>query len=156
MIVSFNIQIDSDIDFKTVKIDDLTDENCVFLDEQNKDVLKDQVEAIKARTDEVINRRLIDLGIIEDETTEEPAASEQPTSIDIKTLKEEAKNKIINSVSEAMTVAQNEGREYTLNDLIDLNIPDSEFTVSIEGDEAILNVDGFEFKLDSSFQLYEE
>ena len=156
MIVSFNVQIDSDIDFKSVKIDDLTDENCVFLDEQNKDVLKDQVEAIKARTDEVINKRLIDLGIIEDETTEEPAASEQPTSIDIKTLKEEAKNKIINSVSEAMTVAQNEGREYTLNDLIDLNIPDSEFTVSIEGDEAILNVDGFEFKLDSSFQLYEE
>lgn len=53
-----------------------------------------------------------------------------------------------------MTIAQNEGREYTLNDLMDLTIPGSELSVSIEGDEAILNIDGFEFKINSQFQLY--
>ena len=152
MIISLNLQVDSDIDFKSVKIDDLTDENCIYLDEQNDDTLTDQVEAIKAKTEEVINEHLIEQGL-------KPAENETPednqTAMNMEALKEEAKNKLVNSISEAMATAQNEGRQYTLNDLITLDIPGSAFTVSIEGDEATLSIDGFEFKLNSEFQLYE-
>lgn len=54
-----------------------------------------------------------------------------------------------------MGKAQNEGRTYTLNDLVELTIPGSTCTVSVNGDMATVNVDGFEFKIDSEFRLYE-
>ena len=89
--------------------------------------------------------------------TETPTGTQDnpPETISMEELKENAKNKIITYVSEAMGVAQSEEREYTLNDLLELEIPDSTFSVSIEDDVATINIDGFEFKLNSEFQLYE-
>ena len=54
-----------------------------------------------------------------------------------------------------MAIAESEGRSYGLADLVDLTIEGSTFSVSIEGDIALLNIDGFEFKLNSKFELYE-
>lgn len=164
MILSFNIQANSQINFKEVQIDDLTNENCVFLDELDEDTFDDITRAIKARTKEVVNDNLVKQGLsslVEEEEEvndngDNHTVSEPPVSTDENQVsKEDAKQKIISSVSEAMTVAQNEGKTYTLDDLIYLEIPDSTFTVSVDGDFAILNVDGFEFRLDSEFHLYE-
>ncbi len=149
--ISLNLQLDSDIDFVPVEIEDLTDENCIYLDEQNEDVLTDKVRAIKETTEAVVRESLIEKGIIKVEV-EEPVA--QPSE-ERQISKEEAKAKVISSIEEAMKIAENEGRQYTLDDLINLSIPGSEFTVSIEGDEAILSIDGYEFRLSYDFQLYE-
>ena len=136
-----------------MEIDDLNNENCVFLDEQDEDTFKDIVDAVSIKAKEVLNGNLVKKGLPAIDDSYVP--TETPTTIDKETLKEEAKNKIIDSVSQAMTVAQNEGKTFTLKDLKNLKIPDSEFSVSIEGDEAILNIDGFEFRINSQFQLYE-
>ena len=151
--ISAEFQINSKIDLKQVKIDDLTSENAVFMDEQNDDTFNDIAKAVIDKTKNVINQNLVKLGlspISEDYVTNDP-----PTTLENIAKKEEAKNKIINSVSDAMTVAQREGRKYTLDDLKDLEIPESDFSVSFQDDIAILKIDGFEFKLNSDFQLYE-
>ena len=151
--ISAEFQINSKIDLKQVKIDDLTSENAVFMDEQNDDTFNDIAKAVIDKTKNVINQNLVKLGlspISEDYVTNDP-----PTTLENIAKKEEAKNKIINSVSDAMTVAQREGRKYTLDDLKDLEIPESDFSVSFQDDIAILKIDGFEFKIDSDFQLYE-
>lgn len=158
-IFSFNFQVSSEIDFKQVEIDKLTDENCVYLDEQDTEVFDTVINDVRNRTEEVITDNLVEQGIIpepEEPEIEGGETGENPsTSADDKTLKEEARNKLVSSISEAMSIAQSEGRDYTLDDLINLEIPDSSFTVSVDGDEAILNIDGFEFRLNSSFELYE-
>ena len=151
--ISAEFQINSKIDLKQVKIDDLTSENAVFMDEQNDDTFNDIAKAVIDKTKNVINQNLVKLGlspISKDYVTNDP-----PTTLENIAKKEEAKNKIINSVSDAMTVAQREGRKYTLDDLKDLEIPESDFSVSFQDDIAILKIDGFEFKIDSDFQLYE-
>ena len=177
MFAILNIQINNQIRFKNVDIEDLTSENCLFLDEQNNDTFEDVVNAVKARTIEVINQNLERLGleklisgttlyaddniIEEDENFNESENTEDSneSSISVENsdeLKENAKNKIIESVSQAMATAQSEGRAYTLEDLMNLEVDDvTSFTVSIGEDEAILDIDGFEFKINSEFQLYE-
>lgn len=156
MFIKVNIQVDSTIDFKSVEVEDLTDDNCLYLDEQDEEVFNSVIEDVRARTEKVVTQNLVDQGVIE--PAEEPISttpSEDSATISSETLKEKSKNKLITSISEAMSIAQSEGREYTLNDLINLEIPDSSFTVSVNDNEAILNIDGFEFKLNSEFQLYE-
>ena len=153
MIYSLNFQTNSDISFKQVEIDDLNNENCVFLDELDEDNFKDIVDAVSVKAKEVLNVNLEKQGLPAIDDSYVP--TEAPTTINKDALKEEAKNKIIDSVSQAMTVAQNEGKTFTLDDLEDLTIPEAEFSVSIEGDEAILNIDGFEFRINSQFQLFE-
>ena len=188
MMMSLNLQTNSEINFKDVEIEDLTNENCVFLDEQDEGNFNDIVEAVKTRTEEVINNNLSKQGLspigdgnqvynsgegqyignpssnTTDPNTPPDNSTDNTGSDDLGSTdtgegqalsKEDAKNKIINSVSEAMTIAQNEGREYTLDDLINLEIPGSTVSVAVDGDVATLNVDGFEFKLNSAFQLYE-
>ena len=136
---------------------ELTSENCLFLDELDDDTFKDVIDAISTKTEEVINDKLVSQGLKpldEEEIVEEPSP-DIPATINTEELKEEAKNKLINSISQAMTEAIEKGKTFSLIDLMVLEIPDSTFSVSIEGDVAILNIDGFEFKLNSEFQLYE-
>lgn len=123
------------------------------MDEQNDDTFNDISKAVIDMTRNVINGNLVKLGL--SPLDDDYVMDEPPTTLDTEAKKEEAKNKIVESVSEAMTIAQREGRRYTLNDLQTLEIPGSEFSVSINGNVAILKIDGFEFKLDSDFQLYE-
>lgn len=157
MSFTLSIQTNSKINFKQTEIDKLSESNTVFLDELNDDTFEDIVTAVKERSAEVIKENLIEQGVIEPE--EEPEDSENqttpPSAVDTAEEKEKAKNKLISAISEAMTNAINEGKTYSLNDLMTLEIPDSTFSVSIDGDIATLNIDGFEFKLNSEFQLYE-
>ena len=165
-IVSGNLQINSTIDFKQVDIEDITNENCLLLDEQNDETFYFIVNAVTDKFKEVVNDNMVSQGLDpiipvgelepEQELNQHQEDNNSALSTtDIQTLKEEAKNKIINNVRNAMILAENEGRIYTLQDLMNLNIPDSVFSVSIDGDVATLNIDGFEFKLNSQFQLYE-
>ena len=131
---------------------ELTSENCLFLDELDDDTFKDVIDAISTKTEEVINDKLVSQGL---KPLDEEEIVEEPSPDIPATINTEAKNKLINSISQAMTEAIEKGKTFSLIDLMVLEIPDSTFSVSIEGDVAILNIDGFEFKLNSEFQLYE-
>ena len=129
----------------------------MFLDEQDEDVFREQVKAIKDATIEYVNKNLKRQGYETiGEEPEEPETSEQPVApAELEAVKEQAKNKLVEIIKQAIAQAESEGRDYTLADLITLEVPESTFTVSIDGDEATLNIDGFEFKVNSQFELYE-
>lgn len=160
---SFDILIHTSVDFKNVEIDDLTNDNCLFLDEQDKDVFDNVKDAVLTKTKEVVNNNLVKSGLEflvssdYEENIEKTNIRLQNTEdlSDEEKLKNEAKNKIINSVSKAMSKAQNDGKEFVLNDLLDVVIPDSDFLISLEDNIAIVKIDGYEFKIDSNFKLYE-
>ena len=154
MVFAVTIQSNSQINFKQVAIKDLTEDNCLFLDELDKDTLDDVIEAVTTRADEVINEKLVKQGFIKPEEVENNNML-PPATINTEELKEAARVKLINAISEAMTVAQENGKTYSLIDLMVLEIPDTMISVSIENDIATINIDGFEFKLNSEFQLYE-
>lgn len=159
MFINVTIQANSQINFKNVEIKDL-DESTLFLDTLNEEQLDDTLNIIKLKFVEVIEEKMVNLGIIEErermiEVPEEEPNKQPPATINTSEVKEAAKNKLISSISQAMTEAVEQGKTYTLIDLMTLEIPDSTFSVSLEGDIAILNIDGFEFKLNSDFQLYE-
>ena len=64
-----------------------------------------------------------------------------------------AKQKIIEYVSLEMKQAMDNGETYTLENLNSLQIPDSEYSISVNDNIAIIIIDGFEFTLDSDFNL---
>jgi len=146
------LQTSSNITFKQVQIESLTEDNCVFLDELNQDTFDDIIEAVSNKLQEVVNNKFISQGA---KKAEEEVPDQTPATINTDAVKQISKTRLINAISEAMAVAQNEGRTYSLIDLTSLEIPGSTFSVSLDGDIAVLNIDGFEFKLNSDFQLYE-
>ncbi|MBR2290195.1 MAG: hypothetical protein IJ867_06385 [Clostridia bacterium] len=152
MIFAVTLQTNSQISFKQVAIPNLTDDNCLFLDELDEDTFDDVIEAISVKAEEVMNEKLVSQGVREPEE-EEPSGT--MATINTEAFKEAAKVKLINAISEAMGEAEAGGRSFGLIDLTVLEIPDSTFSVFLDGDVAILNIDGFEFKLNSEFQLYE-
>lgn len=176
-IFNINIRTNKQISFREVEIEDLTGDNCIFLDELDQDTFEDIMSAIIARTAEVINENLVSQGekpIIKETEKEKRRKEKEKNAItgeisvnqpdntntdnndtNSEELKEAAKNKLITYVGEAMTLAQNEERSYTLEDLMVLEIPDSTLSVAIEDDVATVNIDGFEFKINAEFQLYE-
>ena len=97
--------------------------------------------------------KLVRLSLIEDNSNviEQPEVLEPENPV----TRNDARQKIIDSVSKAITESIERGEEYTLSNLIDLDIPDSQFSVSVNDNIAILNVDGYEFSLDSEFNLSE-
>ncbi len=154
--ISFNIQFNSEINFKSVDIKNLTEENCEFLDELDPDIQKTKIDAIREKGIDVIDTKLVSQGLksIKNEENDNKG-TETPGTIDMISTREEIKQKIEESLLEARARAESEGRVYTINDLIDLEITDSAVSVSINGDEAILNVDGLDFKINSNFEIYE-
>lgn len=179
MIFNVNIQTNSEINFKEVEIEDLTDDNCLFLDELDKDQFNDVIEAVKTKFEEIINERFAKQGLkpvfeqdkentlnsniednndgeIEENNNQENTSIEENSNQENnEDQKEIAKSKIISSISKEMGKAQDEGRTYSLEDLMNLEIPDSSVSVFIVGDEATINIDGFDFKINSNFELYE-
>jgi hypothetical protein len=110
------------------------------------------VDAIDAKIGEVILSKFdnINSNSSNDNVVDQPAIEEVDGN-----AKEEARNKIIEYVSMAMTEAVNNGETYTLANLQELEIPDSDFTVSINDTIAVITIDGYEFTLDSDFNLSE-
>jgi flagellar basal body-associated protein FliL len=149
---NFDVESNSTVSFKDVEIEDLTNENCLFMDTLDTDTFNDVVEAIEAKINEVMLLKFNNIGSNASNNTlvEQPVIEENDED-----AKEEAKNLIIKYVSEAMTEAVNNGETYTLADLEDLEIPDVDFSVSINDTIAVITINGYEFTLDSDFNLSE-
>lgn len=149
--IKATLDINGKISFKSVDIEDLDEDNCLFMDTLDTDTFNDVVEAIGERTQEVISEKASGLS----ETTNYSTIIEQPDISSTVTLEKrsDAKQKLYDSVASAMGDAIARGEEYTILDLENLEIPDSTVSVSVNEDIAIVIVDGYEFTIDSDFNL---
>lgn len=149
------IDINNNISFESVEVPELTDEICLFIDELDEEQLKNVVLAIQEKIQEVYNEKVMRLLLINNSTQrkliEQPDISESENQ----QLKEEAKQKLISAISTAMKEVESQDGEYVLSDVENLIIPDAEYSIVFSKNIAIITIDGFEFKLDSEFNLSE-
>ncbi len=154
-IFNFDVDMTSSINFKEVEVEDLTEENCLFIDKLDKENFDAVINDIKNQVNNVFSEKMSKLLLIDSNINPTIIEQEKPEDNNSEQAKEEAKNKLINAIGDAMYSAEQNGEEYTLKDLENLYIDGSEVSVNVGNNMAVIIVDGFTFNIDSEFILSE-
>ncbi len=138
-----------------VEVDELNDENCLFLDTLSEEQLPLIKEEIKQKMIEVLSAKNRNLNIMDINHFNSIVQQTQPqeTQETNDDAKFEARDALIQTVANKMRDYQNEGRELQLQDLEGLEIPDYSVEISINSNLAIIVVNGYRFTLDADFNL---
>lgn len=152
----FGINIETETEFKDIEVDDLTTDNCLFLDELNEEERTMVIDSIEQRTLEVLAEKQNQLNLINSNTSSSIIEGQPNSQEDDDAQKKEiAKEKLINAVANEMYVAEQNGEEYTVNDIADLEIENSELEITVVDDVATVVIDGYTFMINSVFELSE-
>ena len=113
------------------------------------------IEAIKQKALEVLREKNRNLNIVDlnnsnsiVKQTEQNSMTEEELA-----LKEQAKQALIKNIADKMRDYQNEGKNLKIEDLQGLEIPGYQVQISISSNLAIITVNGYQFNLDSDFNL---
>jgi len=152
----FKIEIVNSLKYNEISdVEELNIDNCLFIDEiQNDEELLMTRDAIKQKTIEVLRQKNKNLNIIEiNNENSIVQQNEQNNVIENSQGKEEAKQILIQTISNKMGEYLNNGTQLKIEDLEGLEIPGYEVNISISSNLAIITVNGHKFKLDSEFNL---
>ena len=145
----------SDIEFTDVDIDDLTTDNCVYIDDLTEEEQTALLNSISEKAQAVLSEKISELSFI-DTNTDNRVVDQGNVTEDDDSAKETAKQDLIEAIQTEMTNSLNNGEEYTIQDLEDLKLENHEIKVKISDDIAVVTVDGYTFNIDSEFNLSEE
>ena len=145
----------SDIEFTDVDIDDLTTDNCVYIDDLTEEEQTALLNSISEKAQAVLSEKISELSFI-DTNTDNRVVDQGDITEDDDSEKETAKQDLIEAIQTEMTNSLNNGEEYTIQDLEDLKLENHEIEVKISDDIAVVTVDGYTFNIDSEFNLSEE
>ena len=151
-----NINYNINFENATVEIPELTEENCLFLDTLNDEDLSNIMQQIMDRISVVMSEKNAKLNLIDQNNNSsvvEQGNTQNTTDVQ---AKEDAKQKLIEVISNMMGEAQARGETFTLTNLANLQIEGYNVTVNITGNIAVITVNGYVFNLDSDFNLSEE
>lgn len=152
----FKVALENALNFDTnPEIEELNQENCLFMDTLSNEELLLNADAIKQKTLEVLRDKNRNLNIIEinDSNSVVQQTEQQTNSSEDETAKEQAKQILIQTISNKMREYLDRGENLKIEDLEGLEIPDYEVNVSISSNLAIITVNGYQFNLDSDFNL---
>jgi hypothetical protein len=124
------------------------------MDDLTDDDFNSVVEQVEERILAIIDQKAQDLNLID--INNNSLVVESTGTVVNEEAKQEAKNKLIEVISNEMGVALTNGEEYTLANLENLAIEGYNVTVRIVGDIAVVSVNGYVFDIDSAFNLTEE
>lgn len=142
------------VEFKEIEVEDLTNENCLFIDELNEEQKVTIIDSIKVRTGEILTEKFNQINIINSNVNSSIIEGIQQEDTD-EDKKEEVKEKLINAVATEMYNAEQNGETYTVNDIADLEMEDVELEVFVENDVATVTIDGYTFSINAAFELSE-
>ena len=138
--------IDNKIKFSTIpKIERLSISNCLYLNQLSEEEYITTVQLLYNKAISLYNEKRESLNFIDFNTDKGNIAS-------TKTV-DEARKALYNKVSEMMTKAVEEGREFTIQDLRNLTIDGYDVTVNLNEENAIIIVDIYMFSIDKNFYL---
>ena len=127
----------------------------MFLDKLSNEELVAIIEAVKQKTAEVFREKNRNLNIIDLNNSnlivQQKQQNQEPQE-DMQ-AKEQAKQILIQTISNQMRQYLDQGKQLTIEDLEGLEIPGYEVQISISSNLAIITVNGYKFKLDSDFNL---
>ncbi len=152
----FELKANHTLNFEAeAQIEELNDENCLFLDQVSEEELLLIKEEIKQKTLEVLSDKNRSLNIVDMGSSglvvQQTQPQEQPEEMENDRLA--ARDAFVQTVADKMRDYLNEGRELQLQDLEGLEVPGYEVEISISSNLAIVTVGGYRFTLDADFNL---
>ena len=152
----FKVNTSNIIDFGAeTNIEELNDENCLFIDEISDEELLQTSDAIKDKLLLVLREKNQNLNIIDTANSNTVILSNEDNNNESEKdeNKTEIKKILIRKISSIMGEYISQDKNLKLSDLSNLQIEGHEVTVSVTDSLAIITVDGYNFKLDSEFNL---
>ena len=150
---SGQMTIDNIIKFTNVSdIEDLTEENCVFLDNLNQEDANSAINEIKNRFEELYSEKKSNLNLI-DVNTKSSIIRQELDAVSSNISKDEARKVLADKVTGMMQEALDNNQEFTLQNLVDLKIDGFEVSSIVNETTAIIVVDIYTFNIDSNFNL---
>ncbi|MBQ7410548.1 MAG: hypothetical protein IJW20_04105 [Clostridia bacterium] len=142
------VVIDNTIEFKNVEgLEELTGENCLYLDQLPEEELKITLEDLKIKTQNLYNSKKENLNFI---NTNTGVTLEDVSST---VSREDAKNALITRVSNMMQEAIDNSQEFTIKNLENLTIDGYEVSSTVTEENAKIVVDTYTFNIDANFTL---
>jgi hypothetical protein len=133
-------------------VDSLNQENSIFLDEMDEEQRKITVDDIKLKLENIKETKKENLSFIDTNTNSSIINSnifDQVTSL----TRDDARNLIVQKVSQMMTDAVNNEQEFTIQNLQNLQIDGYVVGVSLTDTEATIVIGMYTFKIDTNFNL---
>lgn len=133
-------------------VDSLNQENSIFLDEMDEEQRRLFVDDIKIKLDNIKEIKKSNLSFIDTNTNSSTINSsifDQVTSL----TRDDARNLIVQKVSQMMTDAVNNNQEFTIQNLQNLQIDGYVVGVSLTDTEATIVIGMYTFKIDTNFNL---
>lgn len=155
---SFQLSANNTIGFISREIEDLSSNNCLYLNSLSNEEYVAIVNAVKNKTVEVLAEKMADLNLIDLNTgndfvnrVQEEAENRNQEGNGLS--KDDARNLIIDRVSILMGEAEARGETVTLDVVRDLTIEGYEVTSAVSNGEAYIVLDGHEFIINSEFTI---
>lgn len=142
------VVIDNTIEFKNIEgLEELTGENCLYLDQLPEEELKITLEDLKTKTQNLYNNKKENLNFI---NTNTGVTLEDVSST---VSKEDARNALITRVSNMMQEAIDNSQEFTIKNLENLTIEGYEVSSTVTEENVKIVVDTYTFNIDANFTL---
>ena len=146
---SLDIVITNEIEFtEDIEVEDLTDENSVSIE----DLSDEQLTEIYEQLQSVLNNKISQLSFI-DTNSSSTVIDQNGNDEEDENEKEELQNILVSAIQEEMTIALENNEEYTIQNLVDLEIEGYTVSVILSVDIATIDINGYTFYIDSSFTL---
>lgn len=147
------VVIDNSINFGvSPEIEDLTEENCLFLETLSEEELNQTIQSIKDKIIEVYNDKKENLNFL-DTNIHSSTIKQNLDVVSSNITIDEAREALITKVSTMMQEAIDKNEEFTIQNLADLTIDGYEVSSNITEDAAVIVVDIYTFNIDSNFIL---
>ena len=149
------VNIKNEIKFQEETIEEeLTSENAIFVETLSDEEFENLREEIIQKVKNVYAEKLVSLTFINNNSSS--SIIQQPVVQQVNTVeKEEIRNKLIETVSLMMGTAQQNGEEFTIQNLKDLSIDGYDVSSIVSSDLAIIKINGYIFNIDKDFMLSE-
>ncbi len=145
--------VDNNIEFGvSPEINDLNDNNCVFLDELSETERLTTLMNLYTKILEVYKNKMEEFNFLDTNVNSSGFTIETPNNEPTITI-DEARDALYNKVSIMMRDAIDNEQDFTIKDLTDLTIDGHNVTTTITENEAIITVDNYKFKIDKEFDL---
>jgi len=147
------ITLNNSISFDTTsRIENVNEEDCLFLDTLSEEELEAEIQAIKDRINEVYTEKLEEISFL-DTNNRTSVVEQQTVPREEEPDREALKQILIQGVSIKMGEAINNDLQYTIQDIESLEIEGHTVSATMGEDYVMVNIDGCKFRIDSNFIL---
>ena len=152
--------ISNTISFESSEFDIISGENTVFIDALEDKRFYTFLNKFNDRMESVYEEKLSKLNLIDANVSDtiikrNESENTQTNLENEKAEKEKIINLLVENISNEMGIAQESGKEYTIQDLKNLKIDGYEIQVSVSNDIAIIKINNYTVKIDKDFNLSE-